>query len=164
MSEPYIRIRDLVKHYETPSGSLPILQGVDLEAVLIPPESTTVFYRNLPPKDQYSFSVETKDETGLWSSGENTAERRFTVNYDPETYLDSLWISGPYVESILGDSIVPIPLWAAEHQHPPSARPAGKQVLEQEVTGVVFMSEVDVVLGVAALYGVITDGNVTHLC
>ena len=31
MSEPYIRIRDLVKHYATPSGFLPVLQGVDLD-------------------------------------------------------------------------------------------------------------------------------------
>jgi len=31
MSEPYIRIRNLVKHYETPTGSLPVLQGIDLD-------------------------------------------------------------------------------------------------------------------------------------
>jgi putative ABC transport system ATP-binding protein len=31
MNEPYIRIRNLVKHYETPNGSLPVLQGIDLD-------------------------------------------------------------------------------------------------------------------------------------
>ncbi len=31
MNKPYIRIRNLVKHYETPSGSLSVLQGVDLD-------------------------------------------------------------------------------------------------------------------------------------
>ena len=31
MSEPYILIRNLVKHYETPSGPLPVLQGINLD-------------------------------------------------------------------------------------------------------------------------------------
>jgi putative ABC transport system ATP-binding protein len=31
MTEPYIRVKNLVKHYETPNGSLPVLQGVDLD-------------------------------------------------------------------------------------------------------------------------------------
>ena len=31
MNEPYIQIRNLVKHYETPSGPLPVLQGIDLD-------------------------------------------------------------------------------------------------------------------------------------
>jgi putative ABC transport system ATP-binding protein len=31
MNEPYIRIRNLVKHYETPNGSLSVLQGIDLD-------------------------------------------------------------------------------------------------------------------------------------
>jgi putative ABC transport system ATP-binding protein len=31
MNESYIRIRNLVKHYETPNGSLSVLEGIDLD-------------------------------------------------------------------------------------------------------------------------------------
>jgi hypothetical protein len=90
------------------------LQGVNNTPLVVPPDSTTAFYQNLPPKDQYIFSVETKDETGLWSSGELTAERRFTVNYDPESYLDSIWVTGPYTDA------GPIPLTAVDTLLPDS--------------------------------------------
>lgn len=90
------------------------LQGIDNEPVQVSPESTEVFYRNLPPKDEYLFAVETKDETGLWSAGEEKAERRFTVNFDPESYLDTLWVTGPYTDA------GPIPLTAADTLLPDS--------------------------------------------
>ena len=31
MSKPFVITRDLVKHYETPAGPLPVLQGINLE-------------------------------------------------------------------------------------------------------------------------------------
>ena len=37
------------------------LQGIDNEPVEVTPDSTEVFYRNLPPKDEYIFAVETKE-------------------------------------------------------------------------------------------------------
>ncbi len=91
------------------------LQGVDVRQLVVAPDSFTVLYQNLPPKDLYIFSVETKDETGLWSSGEGIAERRFTVNYDPETILDSIWVTGPYTDA------GPIPLTAVDTLLPDSS-------------------------------------------
>jgi hypothetical protein len=90
------------------------LQGINSRPVLVPPESTSVFYQDLPPEAQYVFSVETKDETGLWSASGGTAERRFTVNFDPETTLDSIWVTGPYTDA------GPIPLTAVDTLLPDS--------------------------------------------
>lgn len=88
------------------------LQGVDLDPRTVTPDVDGVSYLNLEPKDEYIFTVQTKDETGLWSSGDGIAERRFTVNFSPESYLDSIWVEGPWY----GDSLVagPIPLTATD--------------------------------------------------
>ncbi len=90
------------------------LQGVDQVSIEVSPDSITAFYQNLVPKDEYVFTVETKDETGLWSSGDGTAERRFTVNFNPESFLDSIWVTGPYTDA------GPIPLAAADTLLPDS--------------------------------------------
>ncbi|MBN1825297.1 MAG: hypothetical protein JW958_03450 [Candidatus Eisenbacteria bacterium] len=77
------------------------LQGIDFEPMVVTPEITTVAYQTLEPKDEYIFTVEVLDETGLWSTGEGTAERHFTVNFDPETnleYLEVVQIGSQVVE------------------------------------------------------------------
>ncbi len=66
------------------------MQGFDPQPITVGPDTTTAIYEALTPKDQYQFSVETQDETGVWSTGEGSARRRFTINYDPETRIDSV--------------------------------------------------------------------------
>ncbi len=67
------------------------LGSIDNVRKEVGPDSLEVSYSDLPPKDLYIFSVDTKDETGLWSTGNLSATRRFTVNYDPQTTIDSVW-------------------------------------------------------------------------
>lgn len=66
------------------------LQGVNVDPIVVGPESLSVIYRELPPRDLYEFAVDTKDETGLWSTGDASGSRKFTINFDPETTLDSI--------------------------------------------------------------------------
>jgi hypothetical protein len=78
------------------------LQGVNVDPIQVGPDSINVTYRDLPPRDLYEFTVDTKDETGLWSTGDQSGSRKFTVNFDPETTLDSLY----YRSRILGVDFV----------------------------------------------------------
>ncbi len=67
------------------------LSEVNQAPIEVGPDAVSVVYDNLDPFETYTFTVDTRDETGLWSAGDASARRHFTVNFDPETTIDSIW-------------------------------------------------------------------------